>query len=174
MEHAKIANMCFLILKSAVALLRRDTGAALVASALPLLAAACMYIPLPPPTPLSPYEEAAHYDWLIAERHYSEPLNAWVRNKPLERFLLRIYASGGLDALKSQYGFQCTLLAIVPPCANCQVCRATLPMPLAEQEINMGMHVAQAPMLIQLEIGPGSDSFGTMTYWERPPSGKGK
>jgi len=144
------------------------TLVALIASALPLLLATCMYIPLPPEQPLTAYEEAAHYDWLIAERHYSEPTNAWVRNKSLERFLLKAYVSGGLDALQAQYGFSCIALAIVPPCANCQVCRATLPMPLAAQEINLGARSARAPMLIQLGIGPGSDSFSAMTYWERP------
>jgi hypothetical protein len=166
--------MYFLILKSVASPLRRKTWAAPLASALPLLVAACMYIPLPPAPPLSPIEEAAQYDWLIADQRYSEPLNAWVRNTSLERFLRRTYASGGLSGLKSQYAFECVPPAIVPPCTNCQVCRATLPMRLAEQERNMGAHYAAAPMLIQIEIGPGSDSFSAMTYWERLPSDRTK
>ena len=139
-----------------------------------LLVGACMYIPVPPPLPLSPIEEAAHYDWLIAEQHYSEPTNAWVKNKPLERFLQRVYAAGGLEALKSQYGFKCTPLAIEPPCTNCQVCRTILQMPVAEQEQNMGVHYQRAPMILQLDIGPGSESFGAMTYWIRLPRDNGK
>jgi hypothetical protein len=143
----------------------RRFWAALTALALPFAAAAC--IPAPPP-PLSPVEEAASYDWLIAERHYAEPLNAWVRNKQLERFLLKTYTSGGLDALKSQYGFECILRAIIPPCGNCYVCRGNMAPRLAEQDANLGARDA-GRMLMQVDIGPGSESFSAMTYWERPP-----
>lgn len=139
--------------------------AAPLALALPLLIAACVPAPLPPVFLL---EEAAHYDWLDAGQRYSEPTNAWVRNKPLERFLLKAYAKGGIDVLKSQYGFECGSLSIVPPCTNCRVCRMTLQMPLAAQEVNMGVPYGSAPMIIQLWIGPDPESFSAMTYWERP------
>jgi hypothetical protein len=143
----------------------------LAALILPLIVAACYPAPSPPPTPI---QEAAKYDWLIAEQRYSEPVDAWVRNKPLERFLQKAFSSGGLEALKSQYGFDCAPRAVVPPCSNCQVCRATLSMRLGDQPITIGAAHGMGPMLIHLDIGPGSDSFSAMTYWERLPSGKGK
>lgn len=139
----------------------------LTALVLPLTTVAC-YIPVPAPPPLSPIEEAASYDWLIAEQHYSEPLNAWVSNKRLERFLLKVYTSGGLAALKSQYGFECALRPINPPCGNCYVCRGSLVPRLAEQEANLGARDA-GHMLMQVDIGPGSGSFSAMTYWKRSP-----
>ncbi len=127
----------------------------LTALALPLATVAC-YIPVPAPPPLSPIEEAASYDWLIAEQHYSEPLNACVSNKRLERFLLKAYTSGGLAALKSQYGFECALRPITPPCGNCYVCRGSLVPRLAEQEANSGARDA-GHMLMQVDSdqGPG-------------------
>ena len=156
-----MAAMGFPILKLAASPFRRKTLAALI---LPLIATACYPAPSPPPTPL---QEAAKYDWLIAEQRYSEPVDAWVRNKPLERFLFRTYTSGGLDALKSQYGFDCAPRTIVPPCSNCQACRATLSMRLGDQQMTIGAAHGMGPMLVQLDIGPGSDSFRVMTYWER-------
>jgi hypothetical protein len=139
----------------------------LTALAMPLTTVAC-YIPVPAPPPLSPIEEAVSYDWLIAERHYSEPVNAWVRNNRLDRLLLKAYTSGGLVALKSQYGFECALRAIIPPCDNCYVCRGSVVPRLAEQDANLGARDA-GHMLMQLDIGPGSESFSAMTYWERRP-----
>jgi hypothetical protein len=139
----------------------------LTALVVPLITTAC-YIPVPAPPPLSPIEEAVSYDWLIADQHYSEPLNAWVRNNRLERFLLKVYTSGGLAALKSQHGFECTLRPITPPCSNCYVCRGSVVPRFAEQETNLGARDA-GHMLIQVDIGPGSGNFSAMTYWERPP-----
>lgn len=153
--------MRFPILKLATSPFWRKNLAALI---LPLIVAACYPAPSPPPTAL---QEAAKYDWLIAERRYSEPVDAWVRNKPLERFLFKTYTLGGLDALKSQYGFDCAPRAIVPPCNNCLVCRATLSMTLGGQQMTIGAEHGMGPMLILLDIGPGSDSFSAMTYWVR-------
>jgi hypothetical protein len=138
-----------------------------LALALPLLTAACIPAPLPPPG--YDIQEAAGYDWIIGGQGYTKPVNAWVRNRSLERFLKKAYTTGGVDSLKSKYGFECGSLAIVPPCDACQVCRMTLQMALDDREVKTDARYRVAPMIIQLWIGPDSESFGAMTYWERPP-----
>jgi hypothetical protein len=128
-------------------------------------------IPLPECLTLSPFEEAASYDWMLNDKRYSEPLNAWVRNERLERFLLRGYRSGGLAALKSQFGFDCEPRPVIPACRDCYVCRASLPKQVAQQEEIPSGHLCtkSGEMLIQIDIGPGREAFAVMTYWQRPP-----
>ena len=140
-----------------------------------LLVAACMYVPLPACLTLSPFEEAASYEWMLNDRHYSEPLNAWVKNEQLERFLLKSYRSGGIEALKSQFGFDCESRPVVPACADCYVCRRSLPKQVAQQEEIPTGHLCSksGEMLMQVDIGPGRDPFGVMTYWKRPPLSPG-
>jgi hypothetical protein len=145
----------------------RSFAARLFALTLPFWIVACYVVPCPP---LSPLEAAASYDWL-SESRYSEPFNMWVKNPRLERFLLKAYASGGIEDLKSQYGFDCTLRDIVPPCTTCYVCRMSIRKQTAEAENLSGGELCGevGQMLMQVEIGPGSESFSAMTYWERPP-----
>lgn len=128
-------------------------------------------IPLPTCLSLSPFEEAASYDWMLNDRHYSEPLNAWVKNERLERFLLKSYRSGGIEALKSQFGFDCEPRPVVPACADCYVCHRSLPKQVAQQEEIPTGHLCSksGEMLMRVDIGPGRDAFGAMTYWKRPP-----
>ncbi|MBS0538334.1 MAG: hypothetical protein JSR47_06240 [Proteobacteria bacterium] len=163
--------MSFPPLAFAASFLRWKAWALLAAVSLPLVTTACYPAPGPPPSPI---QEAAQYDWLIGEQRYSKPVNAWVRNKRLERFLLQTYETGGLDALKAQYGFDCSLRAIVPPCGDCLVCHASLPMNLGGQPMIIGASHGMASMKMLLEIGPDPEDFRAMTYWERLPSNNRK
>ncbi|MBS0538336.1 MAG: hypothetical protein JSR47_06250 [Proteobacteria bacterium] len=134
-----------------------------MALALPFCTTGC--VPSIKCVAFSPIDEAASYDWLIADRRYSEPLNTWVRNDGLERFLRRAIAYGGVDALKSQYGFDCVSKEAAT-CPDCYVCRASIAKQVAEQE---GRHscIAKGRMLIQVDLGRGR--LSAMTNWERPP-----
>lgn len=128
-------------------------------------------IPLPACLSVSPLEAAASYDWMLNDRQYSEPLNTWVKNERLERFLLKAFRSGGTDALRSQFGFDCTQRPVVPACGDCYVCRGSLPKQVAQQEDAGMIDLCRksGEMLMQVDIGPGHNAFSVMTYWKRPP-----
>jgi DNA polymerase III epsilon subunit-like protein len=128
-------------------------------------------IPLPTCPPVSPLEAAAGYDWLPASRQYSEPLNAWVKNERLEKFLLKTFRAGGVDALKSQFGVECEPRPLTPACRDCYVCRGKLSKQVAPQEDEPFEYRCSksGEMLVQMDIGPGREAFSVMTYWKRPP-----
>ena len=128
-------------------------------------------IPLPRCLSLSPLEGAASYDWMLNDRHYSEPLNTWVKNERLERFLLKTFRSGGVGALRSQFGFDCAQPVVVPACGDCFVCRASLSKQVAQEEDAATINLCResGEMLMQVDIGPGRAAFSVMTYWKRPP-----
>jgi len=148
---------------------RRGFWVACATLAISLGLSACMFIPKGSCWP-SPLEQAASYDWMLNDRHYSEPLNAWVKNEKLKAFLLKSFRSGTLDTFKVQYGFECTPKLVVPACEDCVVCRASLPKMAATGEgNNLSLCAPIGEMLIQVDIGPGRDSFSVMTYWKRPP-----
>ena len=114
-----------------------------------------------------PLDMAATYRWLIAEQRYFEPLNAWVKNEQLETFLLKAYREGGLDALRSRYGFDCSPRAASPPCGTCFTCHRTIDKSVAEgaPESNRSCRIGE--MSIQADIGPDW-TVTAMTYWKRP------
>src|SRR5438046_375938 len=91
-------------------------------------------IPMPVCQPVGPLEAAAGYGWLQSGNRYAEPLNAWVKNERLERFLLKAFQQGGIKALKSDFGFECEQREIVPACLECYSCRASLVKQVAPQE----------------------------------------
>jgi hypothetical protein len=132
---------------------------------------ACMFIPKGSCWP-SPLEQAASYDWMLNDRHYSKPLNTWVKNEKLEAFLLKSFHSNGLESLKAQYGFDCAPKPVAPACKDCFVCRTSLAKMAGEGEgNNLSLCAPIGEMLIQVDIGPGRDSFSVMTYWKRPELG---
>ena len=140
---------------------------AAIALSLPLVGC----IPLPACLSLSPLQQAAGYDWKLNERRYSEPLNTWVGNERLERFLLKAFRAGGIEALKSQYGFDCARRLVEPACDDCVVCRGSLSKQVAQQEDARRINLCRksGEMLMQVDIGPGLRSFSVMTHWKRPP-----
>jgi hypothetical protein len=138
---------------------------ALAVLALPFGLTTCIYIPYA--CPPSAFEEAASYDWMLNDHRYSEPLNTWVRNERLESFLRKAYRSGGIDALKSQYGFDCAPRTLTPPCGDCYACGRSLPKTVDDAE-GVGLACSKAgEMLMQVNIGPGRNSFIVWTYWKR-------
>ena len=120
----------------------------------------------------SPLDAAASYEWMPARQQYYEPLNTWVRNERLEKFLLGAFRSGGVDTLKTQFGFACEPRPIMPTCSDCYVCRGHLQKQVAPQEdAPFEYHCTKrGEMLMQADIGPGRDALTVMTYWERPVS----
>jgi len=128
-------------------------------------------IPMPTCPPVSPLEAAAGYDWLPASRQYSEPLNAWVKNERLEKFILKTFQTGGMDALKSQFGVECEPRPSTPVCNDCYVCRGKLLKQVAPQEEEpFEYHCSKSgEMLVRMDIGPGPASLSVMTYWKRQP-----
>ena len=147
----------------------RGLRAALTALVLSCGPVSC--IPLPTCLAVSPLEAAAGYDWMLNDRRYSEPLNAWAKNERLERFLLKTFRSGGMDALKSQFGFECERRLIVPACGDCYVCRGSLSKQVVQQEDSGSIDLCRTSgeMLMQVDVGPGHGAFSIMTYWKRPP-----
>jgi hypothetical protein len=129
--------------------------------------ASCITFPVC--TPVGPLEGAAGYDWKSGG--YAEPLNTWVKNERLEKFLVKAFQQGGIEALKSQFGFECEQRSVVPPCNDCYVCHASLVKQVAPQEDEpfVDRCTKSGEMLIQLEIGPGRRALNAMTYWRRPP-----
>jgi hypothetical protein len=119
----------------------------------------------------SALEQAASYDWMLNDYRYSKPLNTWVKNEKLEAFLLKPFRAGTLETLKAQYGFECTPKPMNPDCADCFVCRASLPKMADEREgNNLSLCATVGEMLIEVDIGP-SRNFNVMTYWKRPELG---
>jgi hypothetical protein len=116
-----------------------------------------------------PLDDAASYRWLISEQRYVEPLNAWVRNDPLEAFLVKAYREGGLDGLRSRYGFVCTPRIVTPPCDSCFTCHRTIEKTAALGEAQ-AFHCQVGEMSIQADFGPAWTA-SVMTYWKRPPAG---
>jgi len=118
---------------------------------------------------LEPLDDAANYRWLINGGHYFEPLNAWTRHEALEALLSKTYREGGLEALRSRYGFDCKPRDIAPACASCFVCRRTIPKTKDPAELDA--HACQVgEMTIQADIGPDW-AMAVMTYWDRLPVG---
>lgn len=114
-------------------------------------------------------DDAANYRWLINGQHYAEPLNAWTRHEALEALLLKTYREGGLQALRSRYGFDCKARDITPPCDSCFVCRRTIAKTIDPAELDT--HACQVgDMTIQADIGPDWN-MAVMTYWDRLPVG---
>jgi hypothetical protein len=140
-------------------------------TALVLLFGLTSCLPMPICPPVGPLEAAAGYDWLPASRQYSEPLNAWVKNERLEKFLLKTFRAGGVDALKSQFGVACEPRPLTPACGDCYVCRGKLSKQVMPQEDEPLEYRCRrsGEMLVQMDIGPGSNTFSVMTYWERTP-----
>jgi hypothetical protein len=116
-----------------------------------------------------PLDDAASYRGLISEQRYLEQLNAWVRNEPLETFLLKAYRDGGLDALRSRHGFVCNPRTVTPPCDSCFTCRRTIAKTAALGEAQ-AFHCQVGEMSIEADFGPGWTA-SVMTYWKRPPAG---
>jgi hypothetical protein len=113
-------------------------------------------------------DDAANYRWLLNEQRYLEPLTAWVGNERLEAFLLESYREGGMEALKSRYGLECTPRVLTPPCDTCFTCRRTMPKTHAEQEPEY-MHCQIGEMFVEADIGPGW-TVTAMAFWKRPPA----
>ena len=126
---------------------------------------------MPVCNPVGPLEAAAGYDWLQADGRYAKPLNTWVKNERLEKFLLKELQQGDLKVLKSRFGFECEQRKVTPACEDCYVCRASLVKQVAPQEeAPFEYHCTKAgEMLIQIEAGPGRGALNAMTYWRRPP-----
>jgi hypothetical protein len=80
-------------------------------------------IPMPVCQPVCPLEAAAGYGWLPSDNRYAEPLNAWVKNERLEGFLLQVFQQGGMQALKSDFDFECEQREVVPACRLLQLPR---------------------------------------------------
>lgn len=117
--------------------------------------------------PMNAFEEAASYRWLINGERYLDPINSWVRNQPLEAFILKVYRMEGLNGLRSRYSFQCTARKITPPCADCHTCTLVLPKrPATAEWPNTCRPVGE--MTIKADIGPGW-TVSALTYWERRP-----
>lgn len=116
-----------------------------------------------------PLDDAADYKWQPYGERYFEPLNAWTRHEGLETLLLKTYREGGLDALRSRYGFDCKPRDITPPCDSCFVCRLTIRKTKAPQELEVRA-CKIGEMIIQADIGP-QWTMSVMTYWDRLPVG---
>jgi hypothetical protein len=114
-------------------------------------------------------DDAVNYRWLISQQRYLEPLNEWVRHEPLEVFLLKAYREGGLDAVRSRYGFVCHPRAVTPPCNSCFSCRRTIAKTAAPGEAQ-AFHCQVGEMSIEADFGPAWTA-SVMTYWKRPPAG---
>jgi hypothetical protein len=127
-------------------------------------------VPMPVCQPVGPLEGAAGYAWLPSGNRYAEPLNAWVKNERLEGFLLKAFQQGGIEALKSDFGFECEHRS-VPACVDCYSCRASLVKRVAPQEDAPfdNRCSKSGEMLIQAEVGPGRGALTAMTYWKRSP-----
>src|SRR5437868_2762171 len=108
----------------------RRLWAFLLMPTISLLLAGCYGIPCP----IDPLDKEASYRWLINGRRYFDPLNTWVRNESLEKTLLKAYREGGLDALKSRYGLDCTSRVTSPPCGDCYTCQRTIAKRPADEE----------------------------------------
>jgi len=128
-------------------------------------------IPLPVCNPVGPLEAAAGYNWLQAGDRYAEPLNTWVENERLQRFLFKEFEQGGIETLKSRFGFECEQRKVIPACDDCYICRASLVKQVAPQEdAPFENHCTKSgEMLIRIEAGPGRGVLNAMTYWRRPP-----
>ncbi|MBN9090283.1 MAG: hypothetical protein J0J01_25510 [Reyranella sp.] len=116
-----------------------------------------------------PLDDAADYQWQLNGRRYFEPLNTWTQHEALEKILSKAYREGGLEALRSRYGFDCKARDVAPRCDDCFVCRRTIPKTVAPAELEA--HACQVgEMTIQADIGP-QWSMTVMTYWDRLPVG---
>jgi hypothetical protein len=80
---------------------------------------------------------------------------------------LKVYREGGLNALRSRYGLDCSPRIITPPCDTCFTCRRTIAKTKALGEPEH-MHCQIGEMSIQADIGP-SWSVNALSYWKRPP-----
>lgn len=148
-----------------VGFVKRTGFVATVAASLAPLSA-CIGPPVCDPP--SAFQKAASYDWMINGQRYAEPLNTWVRNEGLEAFLAKAVRSGGIDVLRSQYGFRCSLRLVAPPCGDCYTCSLSLP---KLPNLREPMPIICSPvgeMLMQVDVGPGS-TLTAMTYWKRDP-----
>lgn len=101
----------------------------------------------------------------------SLPVDAWVQNSDLERFLKEALTKGPPDAIAEKYGMQC-----VPKnqaaCPDCRSCRKSF------REWRMGMDIPPifkcvdlGEVLIQADIDPGP-SVRAMTYWKTTRAGR--
>jgi hypothetical protein len=118
------------------------------------------------------HEVMRGYGFVPAEHRYSQPLNAWIENNEARRVLLNVYHKGGVEILRTQYGFDCAPAEAAPPCGNCYVCRATMVGRVPDDEMAQGWD-GQCQRLgtvsIELRIGPGPNDLRVLTYWQRPP-----
>jgi hypothetical protein len=127
-------------------------------------------IPMEMCTRVGPLEAASAYAWLQSSKEYSEPLNTWVKNERLEKFLLKAYQQGGIEALETQFGFECKPRNVIPACNDCHTCRAIIVNKrVAPQEDapNEYLCTKSGEMLLQVEAGPGPSTLNAMTYWRR-------
>jgi hypothetical protein len=92
------------------------------------------------------------------------------KNERLEKFLLKTFRTGGIDALKSQFGVECEPRPFTPACNDCYVCRGKLSKQVAPQEDEPFEYRCSksGEMLVEMDIGPRPESFSVMTYWKRP------
>lgn len=119
--------------------------------------AACMIIPVCPPTDEITAGHAYHFK--EGPRDYAEPANTWIDNATMASFLRDLVEKNGRQALVSERGFQCSPQPVAD-CADCLACSRTV------RGVRDHHCQRKGDMFIEAYVGPGTN-MRAMTYWRK-------